>query len=566
MSGKSSSKQNKKNKQKNLNKSMYGAVADIVGKYPNNTALEYYGRNISYKEFISLVIKCSAALKFYGVKQGDKVTICMPNVPQAVIMLYAVNKIGAAANLVHPKSSENEIEFYLKDSDSSVCLITNDLFQKFRSFADDGTLSVLITADSSQMMGILQKPVYHFTEGRYIEEIPRHDSITDWESFLRSGESYSGDFSEKVKSDDIAVILYSGGTTGQIKGIGLTNRSFNSLTKQFCELNTAFAPGDKFLSAMGLSHGYGLGIGIHSVLASGGVCILLPDYTTNDFAGYIKNKKPNYIAAVPSLLDRLLRTPLLDSVNLKFLKGIFCSGDKLPKELKKRFDYFLSERYSDVTVREGYGTTECITISCLAPEHEQKEGSIGKPLPDTRYVIVKTGTTDECIRGEFGEICISGPTVMKGYINNSVETADILRVHSDGRTWLHTGDLGTMDSDGYIYFDQRIKRMIITNGYNVYPAQLENVINKCRYVELSCVIGIPDRKEGQRVKAFIQPKKDYEKTDDLAGKILTYCKQNMNDYAAPKEIEFVDSFPKTFTGRIAYKEMMKLEQQRAEEG
>ena len=179
---------------------------------------------------------------------------------------------------------------------------------------------------------------------------------------------------------------------------------------------------------------------------------------------------------------------------------------------------------------------------------------------------LKTGTTDECVYGEFGEICISGPTVMKCYINNPVETADILRIHPDGRTWLHTGDLGKTDSDGYIYFDQRIKRIIITNGYNVYPTQIESVLNKCRYIELSCVIGLPDSKEGQWVKAFVQLKKNFEKSDDMIERILLYCKQNMSDYAIPKEIEFVDSFPMTFTGRIAYKEMMKLEQQRAEEG
>ncbi len=566
MSGKTSNGQNKKNKLKHLNKSMYSAVFDISSKYPGNTALEYSGRNISFKEFAGLVIKCSAALKFFGVKQNDRVTICMPNIPQAVIALYAVNKIGAVANLIHPMSSENEIEFYLKDSSSAMCLTMNEYYPKFKSFIDNGTLPMLITADASQMMGIMQKPVYHFKEGRYIDDIPLRNGVTEWEDFLKAGESYKGDYPEKIKSDDIAVILYSGGTTGQIKGIGLTNRNFNSLAKQFHEVNTAFAPGDKTLSAMGLSHGYGLGIGIHSVLALGGRCILLPDNSTNSFARCIKRSKPNYIAAVPSLLDRLLRTPLLDSVNLRFLKGVFCSGDKLPLELKKRFDFFLSERYSNVTVREGYGTTECITISCLSPEKEQRDGSIGKPLPDTRYAIVKTGTTDECVYGEFGEICISGPTVMKCYINNPVETADILRIHPDGRTWLHTGDLGKTDSDGYIYFDQRIKRIIITNGYNVYPTQIESVLNKCRYIELSCVIGLPDSKEGQWVKAFVQLKKNFEKSDDMIERILLYCKQNMSDYAIPKEIEFVDSFPMTFTGRIAYKEMMKLEQQRAEEG
>ncbi len=566
MSSKSAVKKSKKNKQKPLPKSMYSAVCEIAKKQPNSIAMEYSGKRISYKELLNLILKCSASLKACGIKQGDKVTICMPNIPQAVIMLYAVNKIGAAASMIHPKSPENEIEFYLRDAGSTACLTMNECYSNFKKFIDNNTLNLLITTEASDIMGIINKPIYHFTEGRYIDYIPLHDHKLSWEDFIQEGENYKGDYSENVKDDDIAVILYSGGTTGQIKGIGLTNLNFNSLAKQFAEVNETFVSGDKVLSSMGISHGYGLGIGIHSVLALGGRCVLLPDYSTDSFARCIKMRKPNYIACVPSLLDRLLRTPVLDNANLKFLKGVFCSSDKLPTELKNRFDYFLSERYSDVKVREGYGTTECITISCIAPEKEQREGSIGKPLPDTRYVIVKTGTTDECCRGEFGEICISGPTVMKCYVNNSVETADILRIHPDGRIWLHTGDLGKMDSDGYVYFDQRIKRMIITNGYNVYPAQVENVINKCRYAQSSCVIGVPDSKVGQRVKAFVQLKKEYEKTDEIKERILSYCKQNMTDYAIPKDIEFVDSFPKTFTGRIAYKEMIKREQQKAEEG
>ncbi len=566
MSNKSAIKKSKKTKLKHLHKSMYTAICEIAKKQPNSIAMEYSGKRISYKDFLNLILKCSASLKACGIKQGDRVTICMPNVPQAVVMLYAVNKIGAVANMIHPKSTENEIEFYLRDSNSTVCLTMNELYPNFKNFIENHTLNLLITTDASDMMGIINIPIYHFTEGRYIDYIPLHDNLLSWEDFIQEGSGYNGDYSENVKDDDIAVILYSGGTTGQIKGIGLTNRNFNSLAKQFIEVNDSFASGDKVLSSMGIYHGYGLGIGIHSVLAFGGRCILLANYSTESFAKCIKSCKPNYIASVPSLLDRLLRTPVLDNANLKFLKGVFCSSDKLPIELKKRFDYFLSERYSNVTVREGYGTTECITICCFAPEKEQREGSIGKPLPDTRLVIVKTGTTDECNYGEYGEICISGPTVMKCYVNNSVETADILRIHPDGRIWLHTGDLGKMDRDGYVYFDQRIKRVIITNGYNVYPSQVENVINKCRYAQLSCVIGVPDSKEGQRVKAFIQLKNDYEKTDETKERILLYCRQNITDYAIPKEIEFVDSFPKTFTGRIAYKEMMKWEQQKSEEG
>lgn len=556
----------KRSKHRYSGKSMYEAVSASAKKHPKLTACDYMGTHISYRELMQNIDLCARALKACGIEQGDRVTVCMPNTPQAVIMLYAVNKMGAVANMIHPKSAEMETEFYLRDSCSTAFLTLDELHPIYAKVCENCvSLKLIIAASISDMIGVAGRLKYKLTEGRYKEKVSFGDKLLSWKEFMQKGEEYDSDCSVKVKGDDTAVILYSGGTTGQIKGIALSNRSFNALAYQFMEVNPEFEEGNKMLSAMRMSHGYGLGIGIHSVLAAGGRCVVVATYDLEGYADMLKKHKPNYIAAVPSLLDGLLRLPALDSVSLKFIKGVFCSGDKLTVELKKRFDFFLSEHGSSVTVREGYGTTECITISCLAPKEGQREGSIGLPLPDMHYSIVKTGTMDECGYGEFGEICISGPTVMSCYVNNPTETADILRTHPDGRVWLHTGDLGKMDSDGYIYFAQRIKRVIITNGYNVYPSQVEGALNKCRYVELSCVIGVADSKAGQIVKAFVKLKKNYEKSDETKERIIAICRQSITDYAIPKEIEFVDDFPKTFTGRIAYKELMRLEAQKAEE-
>jgi long-chain acyl-CoA synthetase len=252
----------------------------------------------------------------------------------------------------------------------------------------------------------------------------------------------------------------------------------------------------------------------------------------------------------------------MKKADLSCLKGIFCGGDTLTVELKRRFDKFLDEHNGRIHIREGYGTTECVTASCLTPIHLAKEGSIGQPLPDMYYKIVKVGTEEEVPYGEEGEICIAGPTVMLGYLNQPEETEKTLRRHADGLLWVHTGDLGVMDSDGFVYFRQRIKRMIITNGYNVYPSQLENILDAHEYVQVSCVIGVPDPIRMQRVKAFIVLKTGIEPTDETKEKIMAYCRKNIAKYALPREIEFRDSLPKTLVGKVAYRLLEEEELER----
>ena len=240
--------------------------------------------------------------------------------------------------------------------------------------------------------------------------------------------------------------------------------------------------------------------------------------------------------------------------------GVFSGGDSLSIELKKKFDKFLAEHNAAVKIREGYGTTECVTASCLTPYNIEKQGSIGLPYPDTYYKICKPGTTDEVPYGVDGEICIYGPTVMLGYLNHPKETAETLKLHDDGNLWLHTGDMGNMDEDGFIYFKQRIKRMIITSGYNVYPSHIENIIDAHDAVQMSCVIGIRDEYKMQKVKAFIVLKPGYENTRELRENIFNHCKKNIAKYAMPAEIEIRDSLPKTLVGKVAYTVLEKEEE------
>ena len=241
---------------------------------------------------------------------------------------------------------------------------------------------------------------------------------------------------------------------------------------------------------------------------------------------------------------------------------MFCGGDSLSVELKKKVDAFLKEHNAEVQIRQGYGLTECVTASCLTPKDYNRVGSIGVPFPDTYYKIVKTGTTEEVDANVEGEICISGPSVMMCYMDNPEETDHTLRRHADGRVWMHSGDLGKMDEDGFVYFSQRIKRMIVTSGYNVYPGQLENVIDGHEKVLLSCVIGVKDPYKMQKVKAFVVLKPDYEPSDAIRDEILEYCRGHIAKYAMPYDIEFRAELPKTLVGKVAYRVLEEEENER----
>ena len=547
--------------------SMYDKVAQIAVNYPNYIAYDFMGSKVKYKDFIRKVDECARALAAIGVKEGERVTICMPNAPQAVIMFYAVNKVGAVANMVHPLSSEKEIEFYLKESASAVCITLDRFYGKFENIRGNVPLRSLILTSIKDVLSPVKRKGYYLAAGRKIKKVPANAEIVWWEKFLRDGADYHGPYHVVRKAEDPAVILYSGGTTGTTKGILLSNMNFNALSQQIIATNPMFKPGDKMLAVMPIFHGFGLGVCIHSMLSSGGRCLLIPRFNPQSYAKLLKKHKPNFIAGVPTLYEALLRLKTLNRVDLSCLKGVFSGGDSLSIELKKRFDAFLKEHNATIPVREGYGTTECVTASCLTPSHWAKEGSIGLPFPDTFYKIVKPGTEEEVPYGEEGEICLAGPTVMMEYINNPEETANTLRRHADGLTWVHTGDLGMMDEDGFIYFRQRIKRMIVTSGYNVYPSQIENVLDAHEYVHMSCVIGVPDPLKMQKVVAFVVLKPGLKVSQEEAKEaILEHCSKYVAKYAMPADIQFRDDMPKTLVGKVAYRILEEGELQKYAQG
>ena len=532
------------------NLTMYQLLRRNAKQYSGSTAYVFMGKETTYAAFLSRIEAAAKGLINLGIGKGDRVTICMPNTPQALDCFYALNRIGAVPSMIHPLSAPKEIAFYLEVSHSKAILTLDQFYGKVAQVASD--CKILIAKIQDELPFPLNL-LYPMTKSaKATPKLPKTGYIL-WTDMIAAGKSIVLP-ADDGKSEDCGAILYSGGTTGTSKGIMLSNLNFNALGMQtIAASGFGSIAGMKMLSVMPVFHGFGLGIGIHTALIGGATCILLPQFNIKTYADTLIKQKPNLIPGVPTLFEALLRAENLQNADLGFLKGIFSGGDSLSPELKKKVDQFLKDHNCTEQIREGYGTTECVTASCLTPKDYARSGSIGVPFPDVFYKIVTPGTTEEVDANIEGEICISGPTVMLGYMDSPEETANTLRPHGDGRIWLHTGDLGRMDNDGFVYFRQRIKRMIISSGYNVYPSQLENIIDGHDKVLLSCVIGVKDAYRGQKIKAYVVPMPGIEPTEELKAELMDYCSNHIAKYAMPREIEFRTELPKTLVGKVAYR-------------
>jgi len=541
-------------------------VIATAEKYPNNTAYDFFACTKTYSQLVEQIKVCARGLKAVGIEKGQRVTICMPNTPQSVIMLYALNLIGAVGSMIHPLSSEEEQVRYVNASNSVAVLTLDQFGSGLQAILPRTKAKLLILTGIEDGLSGIKKPLYKMTKGRGIERKPTSGNILRFTDLIARGQSYTGEYDEKMQADDVAAILYSGGTTGTSKGVMLTNLNINALALQTIAAGDCVIPGYKMLAILPIFHGFGLGVCIHTALITGCMTILVPQFSLKEYAKLLDKYKPHYIAGVPTLYEALLRMPNIDKLDMSQMEGIFCGGDTLTIELKSKVDAFLKKHGSKEQIREGYGMTESVSANCLTPRRFHKEGSIGIPYPDMYMKIVKHGTQEELPYGQEGEILVSGPTVMKGYDNNEEETAGVLQTHEDGRTWLLTGDLGMMDEEGFLYFRQRIKRLIVSSGFNVYPSQVENVIEQHEDVQISCVISVPDDFHGSHIKAFIVLRDGKEPTEEVKASIIAHCKKNVTKYALPREFEYRKELPKTLIGKVAYLQLEKEEQEKRQNG
>ena len=534
--------------------SMYDQVKKSAYLYPNYIAYEYMGKKCLYKDFIEEINEWAKVFHSSGVKHGDIVTISLPNIPNVLVVLYALNKMGAIANMVHPLSSEEEILFSLNSTKSKYLVMLNTFYNKIENVIGKSNVDDVIFASAADYMPIYMKLFYNLSQiGKY-KKYPKNNMYYSWKKFYKKYYVTNHIKFPKFCKDTPAVIIHSGGTSGTPKNVVIQNRAFILGALQENILMKNLHAGDCCLAIMPNFHGFGLSVLMHTPLALGCYSILIPQFDAKKFDIMFQKKKPSCVLGVPTLYEALISNNNVKKLDLSNLKYIVSGGDILPKSLEDRVNKYLKEHNSPGKITQGYGLSEALAAVCLACDDVNKSGSVGIPLPGNQVKIIDPASRITLPFGEVGEICVHSKAFMQGYLNNESETNTALQVHKDGHVWLHTGDLGYMDSDGFIFYKGRLKRMIITSGYNVYPSHIEEVIESHPAVLQCTVVGVPHPYKQEVPKAFIVLKEGYIGMfvkDD----IKAYCKKKLSKYMIPSEFVFRKRLPKTKLGKVDFKSL-----------
>ena len=550
----------KERKIKFTTKSIYNFMKDEVGDNKDLIALNYFGNRITYEELFDNIDVCARALRSYGVKEQDVVTICLPNMPEAIYAIYACNKIGAIADIIHPLSSPEQVKFYLKENKSRFFFLVDFNYDKIKDILEDTLVYKTILVSPKLSMPLSLNIGYTLTRTITMKKPNIFDTdFLKWKDFMLKGTVYTKDFAADVKKDDTALILHSGGTTGTPKGVMISNYSFNALAQQSAVNVIDVRPKDKIVTILPIFHGFGLGVCVHTPLCLKVETILMPEYDANRFYKIWKNDKPHVILGVPTLWEGMMNNPKFANVDMSQLKYIVSGGDYLSIPAETRINEFLHKHGAHVNIAKGYGMTESVAATAYTFPGTNEPGSIGIPMVGNIYKICDPETGEELEIGQEGEICVNGPTLMKGYLNNEEETKKMLRKHKDGNIWLHTGDIGYIATNGIVYYTQRLKRMIVVSGFNVYPAVIETTLEKHPAVSKACVIGIPHPYKMHVPKAFLLLEEGYKDNARLKRELKELCKKELSVYSIPKEFEVRKEFPKTLYSKIDYKTLEKEE-------
>lgn len=549
------------------NYNLYQVMVNCAKNHPYYYAYDYLGTKVTFQEFLAYIDDAAIAFRSLGVRRGDVVSILLPNVPEALVSLYALNKIGAIVEMIHPLSSEVEIKNYLNNTGSVLLIMVDFCYEKVKNIIHDTMVYKTIVCSVSNSMPMLTTIGYEVTKGyKMLMKKPfRRGDFISWPRFMGEAKRYKMNYTPEVKGEDPAVILHSGGTTGSPKSIVLSNNNFNALMAQVQATMTNRELGDVVLGILPIFHGFGLGVTMHCALSMGMEVVLVPQFDAKSFGKLISKYRPNLIVGVPTLFEAL--TNISDSkLDLSSLKYVISGGDTLTYALTRKINDYIMEHKGTARVCQGYGMTEALgAVSYGYREEFNKETSIGIPLPGDDIKIFKPNTQTELPYGEVGEICISGPTVMMGYLDNEKETNEILQLHKDGKIWLHSGDMGMMDNDGVLFYKQRMKRMIVSSGFNVYPNQIENVILSHEAVLNCTVVGIPHPYKQQVAKAVIVLKSGISPSHAIKSSIKELCEKNLAKFSQPYEYEFRKSLPKTLIGKVDFRKLQEEDEQKEEE-
>ena len=521
----------------------------------NDTALEYYGRKFTYADLIVNVKKTAAALRGAGVKKGDIVTVVSIMTPEIIALFYAADMMGATLNLVDPRYSVEGIREYIEEVDSHLLVCLNVVYERCRQAAKRTNVEKVIVLSPADSLPPVMAVGYKLTtpdKNKYASNVIR------WKQFIKGGEGQST-ASEPYDPDHACVVVHTGGTTGSPKGVMLTDDCFNGIALQFQAYPKLFHRGQKLMNVMPPFIAYGFACGIHLPLVLGFTVIIIPNLDPAKLGSLVLKHKPEHMFGVPTHYQQLASDPKLRDKDLSFIINYAAGGDSLSRGAEQTVNDFLAAHGARYPIAKGYGMTEVSSAATVAAGLDNKPGSVGIPMVNTVVAAFEPGTDQELPIGQRGELCISGPCLMKGYYNKPEETAILLRRHPDGRVWVHTGDMGYLDEDGFVFLDSRIKRMIIRHdGFKVFPSMIENVVSRHPAVHQCSVVGCADKDHTQGrlpfvyivLKAGITAKKK-----QVIRELERMCAEELPEYVQPVAYKFISSMPMTPVGKVDYRQL-----------
>lgn len=514
---------------------LYRLLDDAAGRAPRRAATNFFGKTISYGALKEQSDRLADALRGLGVGTGDRVALLLPNCPPFVISYVGTLKAGAVVVALNPLAGADELAAQLADCGAET-LITIPLFAATAAAMRERTaLRRLVVARLADYLPAALSLVMGLREARQLSALPSPRPL-ELRALLAPPPG-KGFQAAHVDPGSLAVLLYSGGTTGAAKGIMLSHAACVANAHQLRAWGR-LQPDDRILAVLPLFHGYGMSVNMNAALLAGSEIILLPRFNAREVLKTIQRRRATFFTGVPTMFVAFSNLPDLRRYRLDSLKGIFVGAAPLTEALKASF-----ETRSGARMIEGYGLTEAVTAIMANPyQGQHKLGSIGMPFPNVDVKVVSLDDGRTLPPGEQGEIVLRSPTLMLGYYNRPEATAEAIR---DG--WLFTGDIGTMDEDGYFYLTDRKKDLIIVGGFNVFPREVEEVLAQNAKVREGVVVGMPDSYAGELVKAYVVLREGETAT---AEEIIAFLRERLTPYKVPASVEFRSELPKTMIGKV----------------
>lgn len=520
----------------------------------DNTALNYFGKKISYGKLLDEADRAAGAFTAAGIKKGDIVAAATVTIPEMVYALYGLNKIGAAPLIIDPRTSAAGAMSFIKETGAKVFIVIDLYYEALKDVLFESGVEkiVVISADTSVPASIRFLKQFKMPAPR----IETSGKVLTWTQFAATGEGVETE-TAAYGDNDLAAVTLTGGTTGAPKGVMLSNDGFNAIAFDFKHCGVSYNRGQRFLNIIPMFSSYGIVSSLHMPLSLGLEVVIIPKFDPEKVGGYVKKYRPEHTLLVPAHYEKLMNSrEMANGFDLSFFRTAGSGGDTMNAGLEAKLNSFLESRGCRYPLSQGYGMSEVSSAASCCCNGNFKSLSVGYPLLTTTIGIFAPGTTDELDYGEEGEICISGPSIMLGYLNNKAETDNVIHRHPDGTLWVHSGDIGHMDPDGFVYIKGRIKRMItLFNGHKIFPTHIESVLGHHPMVASCAVVGVNDtaHAQGQLTLAVIEAKEQaLEKLTALKNELYEICRQELEGPAKPYDIIFVASMPHTGMGKIDY--------------